>query len=158
MSGAIPIDRALLDAVTAEARASARKRMNRNFHAAASDRCNRLLNAVEPESYIAPHRHLDPGKDEIFVVLRGRFGVAIFDDAGNATRTQLLAAGGDCMGVDIPHGTWHTLVSLEPGSVFLEAKGGPYAPLSQAERAPWAPAEGSPEVGAYLARLRALFA
>ena len=157
MSGATPIDRDLLDAVTLEARASARKRMNRNFHAAASDRCNRLLNAVEPESYIAPHRHLDPGKDEVFVVLRGRFGVAIFDDKGVVTRTHVLSAGGDCMGVDIPHGTWHTLVSLEPGSVFLEAKGGPYAPLSQAERAGWAPAEDSPEAGAYLARLRGLF-
>ena len=49
MSGATLIDRALLDAVTLEARASARRRMNRNFHAAASDRCNRLLNAVEPD-------------------------------------------------------------------------------------------------------------
>ncbi len=157
MSGATLIDRALLDAVTLEARASARRRMNRNFHAAASDRCNRLLNAVEPDSYIAPHRHLDPGKDEIFVVLRGRFGVAIFDDAGNATRTHVLSAGADCIGVDIAHGTWHTLVSLEPGSVFLEAKAGPYAPLSASERAGWAPAEGSPEAGAYLARLRKLF-
>jgi len=158
VSGATPIDRALLDAVTLEARASARKRMNRNFHAAGSDRCNRLLNAVEPESYIAPHRHLDSAKDEVFVVLRGRFGVAIFDDAGGLVRTHVLAAGADCMGVDIPHGTWHTLVSLEPGSVFLEAKAGPYAPLSPAERAPWAPAEGAPEAAAYLARLRGLFA
>jgi hypothetical protein len=47
------------------------------------------------------------------------------------------------LGVDIPHGTWHTLVALASGTVFFEAKAGPYVALSEAERAPWAPAEGS---------------
>lgn len=112
---------------------------------------------MEQESYIPPHRHLDPGKDETFVVLRGRIGVAIFDDAGNVTRTGTLAAGGACMAVNIPHATWHTLVSLEPGSVFLEAKGRPYAPLLEAERARWAPTEGTPDAPGYHARLRRLF-
>ena len=157
MSGVTLIDAALLDAVSEEARASKRRRKNRNLHANESEPCNRLLNAVEPESYIPPHRHLDPNKDETFVVLRGRFGVAIFDDAGRVTQTATLAAGGGCMAVNIPHGAYHTLISLEPGSVFLEAKGGPYAPLLEAERARWAPAEGAADAPGYLARLRKLF-
>ena len=57
----------------------------------------------------------------------------------------------------VAHGTWHTLVSLEPGSVLFEAKGGPYAPLLQEERARWAPAEGGRDAPAYLERLRRLF-
>jgi cupin fold WbuC family metalloprotein len=151
------VDGALLDAVTDEARASPRRRRNRNLHASELEPCNRLLNAVEPESYIPPHRHLDPNKDETFAVLRGRFGVVVLDDEGSVSCTSVLAAGGERMAVTIPHGTWHTLVSLEPGSVFLEAKGGPYAPLGPDERAAWAPAEGAPDAHAYLERLRRLF-
>jgi cupin fold WbuC family metalloprotein len=139
----LPIDRHLLDEVSREAAASHRRRKNRNFHPADDYPAHRLLNAIEPDSYIAPHRHLDPTKDETMVVLRGRLGLIIFDDAGRIVRTEVLEAGGDLLGVDIPHGTWHTLVALEPGSVFFEAKAGPYAPLSEAERASWAPSEGS---------------
>jgi hypothetical protein len=40
--------------------------------------------------------------------------------------------------------------------VFLEAKAGPYLPFTEAERAPWAPAENSPEAAPYLAILRAM--
>jgi hypothetical protein len=41
--------------------------------------------------------------------------------------------------------------------VFFEAKAGPYVPISMAEFAAWAPAEGDPGALAYLERLRALF-
>jgi cupin fold WbuC family metalloprotein len=34
------------------------------------------------DTYIPPHRHLDPNKDETFVVLRGLLGLVLFDDAG----------------------------------------------------------------------------
>lgn len=155
------IDADLLDAVSREAQASPRRRRNRNFHPADDFPAQRLLNAVEPDSYIAPHRHLDPRKDETMIVLRGCLGLVIFDDAGAVARTAVLQAGGAragaCCGVDIPHGTWHTLVALEPGSVFLEAKAGPYLPLVPAERAPWAPAEGDAAAADYLEKLRALF-
>ena len=152
------IDRALLDEVSGEARHSQRRRMNRNFHQSNDYPAHRLLNAVEPDSYIAPHRHLDPAKDETLVVLRGKLGLVIFDDAGNVLSKKLLIAGGECIGVDIPHGTWHTLLSLEAGSVFLEAKAGPYLPPADIERASWAPAENDANTAEYHARLAQLFA
>jgi cupin fold WbuC family metalloprotein len=139
----LPIDRHLLDEVSREAAASPRRRKNRNFHQGDDYPAHRLLNAVEPDSYIAPHRHLDPTKDETILVLRGRLGLLIFDDAGSIVRTETLEAGGTQLGVDIAYGTWHTLVALEPGTVFFEAKAGPYVALSEAERAPWAPPEGT---------------
>jgi cupin fold WbuC family metalloprotein len=152
------IDRSLLDATTAAARTASRGRKNHNFHTPASDAANRLLNAVEPGSYIQPHRHLDPSKDETFVVLRGRFGLIVFDDAGTVTETVVLEPGGDIVGAHLPAGTFHTLVSLSPQSVFFESKAGPYAPIAEAERAPWAPREGEPAAAAYLKRLEHLFA
>jgi len=149
------IDDALLDEVCAEAAASPRRRKNRNFHPRDDHPAHRLLNAMQPDSYIPPHRHLDPHKDETFVVLRGLLGLLVFDDAGNVVRCLKVGAGGTALGIDIPHGTWHTAVALEPDTVFLEAKAGPYLPFLAAEKAPWAPAENAPEAAQYLAMLRA---
>jgi len=151
------IDRELLDEVSAEARSSPRRRKNRNFHVSDDAPANRLLNAIEPGSYIAPHRHLSSTKDETFVVLRGSFGVVLFDDVGNVARTQVIEAGGEACGIDIPHGTWHSVLSLAPGSVFFEAKAGPYQPFTPEEKAAWAPAENDAGSGDYLERLRRLF-
>jgi len=151
------IDEALLDEASRAARQSARLRRNHNFHAADGDPSHRLINAMEPGSYVMPHRHLHPDKDETFVVLRGTFGLLLFDDAGEVTAAKLLRAGGEALGANVPHGTWHSLVSFEPGGVFLEAKGGPYVPLTAEERAPWAPPEGDPGVAAYLASMEGRF-
>lgn len=151
------IDRRLLDAASEAARASPRKRRNHNFHASEADPCNRLLNAIEPGSYVPPHRHADPAKAEAMIVLRGRLGLVFFDAAGGIAGTALLVPGGEAVGVDIPVGTFHTCLALAPGTVFFEAKAGPYAPLTAAEKAPWAPPEGDPQAVAYLARLVALF-
>ena len=151
------IDSALLDAVSAEARAAPRGRKNRNFHPRDDYPAHRLLNAIEPGSYIAPHRHLDPTKDETMVVLRGALGLVVFDDSGEVVQTQKVGAGGTAVGIDIAHGTWHTVFALEPGTVFLEAKSGPYLPLTDDERATWAPVETAAEAADYLAGLRRLF-
>ena len=64
------IDKQLLDKTNEQAKQSPRLRMNYNFHERLDDPVNRLLNAMEPGSYIRPHRHLDPDKDEIFLLLR----------------------------------------------------------------------------------------
>lgn len=143
------IDRDLLDDVTRAARDSPRLRRNRNFHAEEAAKCNRLLNAIEPDSYIRPHCHAHPDKDESIVVLRGRLGALFFDPQGRVTEARTLEAGGSVLGVDIPHGTFHSVVALEPGTVFFEAKAGPYEPLSADEAASWAPAEGDPGAAAY---------
>lgn len=147
----------LLDEVTAQAAASPRGRKNHNFHPADEFCCHRLLNAMEPGSYIQPHRHLDPSKDESMVVLRGALGIVSFADDGAVAQTRILRPGSGAVAVDIPHGEFHTVLSLAPGTVFFEAKAGPYLPLTAAEKAPWAPAEGEPAAQDYLPSLAALF-
>jgi cupin fold WbuC family metalloprotein len=152
------IDTALLDELSAEARHSLRGRKNRNFHGDDAQPGHRLLNAIEPGSYIMPHRHLDPNKGETMVVLRGTLGLVSFDDAGNVVEVAKVSHGSTPIGMDIPCGTWHTVFALEPGTVFLEAKAGPYLPLTAEEKAPWAPAEGDPAAPAYLTGLVRLLA
>ncbi len=151
------IDRALLDQVSHMARESTRRRKNYNFHAADGDASHRLLNAMEPDSYIQPHRHNDPSKDETIIVLRGRFGVVFFDRCGAGPVTTVLDPGGPTVGVTVPHGIFHTLVALAPEGIFFESKAGPYRPLTTDERAQWSPAEQDTAASEYLARLIRLF-
>lgn len=157
MKAPLLIDRALLDTVSKEASLSPRRRKNRNFHQSETDLSHRLLNAIEPGSYIIPHRHLGPGKDETLIVLRGQLGVVFYDDSGQITQTVSLTPGGTACGVTIPHGVYHTALACQPGTVCFEAKAGPYAPLTEAERAPWAPGENAPEATAYLQSMSELF-
>ena len=63
------IDEQLLNETQAKAMKSPRLRMNYNFHEQLDDPINRLLNAMEPGTYLRPHRHLNPAKDEIFLLL-----------------------------------------------------------------------------------------
>ncbi|MCM0081312.1 WbuC family cupin fold metalloprotein [Geomonas sp. Red32] len=150
------IEASVLDAVAEEARRSPRLRKNHNLHGSDQSACHRLFNAIEPDSYIRPHRHLNPDKDETFVLIRGKLGVVSFDREGKVTGTALLEPAG-AVAADIPHGEFHGAVSLAPGTIFFEAKAGPYLPLSPEEVGTFAPAEGTPEAAAYLEALRALF-
>ena len=54
------INEQLLDETQAKALQSPRLRMNYNFHERLDDPINRLLNAMEPGTYLRPHRHLNP--------------------------------------------------------------------------------------------------
>lgn len=152
------IDQSLLDACSEAAASSPRRRKNLNFHLENDAACHRLLNAIEPDSYVPPHCHAAADKDETIIVLRGRLGAVFFDATGAVTRTYLLTPGGACVGVDIPHGVFHSLVALEPGTVFFESKAGPWYPLAEGERGEWAPLEGTVEASVYLEALRAYFA
>jgi len=151
------IDAALLDGASRRAEVSPRLRRNHNFHASDTEPCNRLLNAIEPGSYVRPHCHLEATKDETLVVLRGKVGVLEFDRAGRVIGSAVLEPGGDTIGMNVPHGVLHSLVALSPGTIFFEAKAGPYVPLLAAELPAWAPQEGSAEAQAYLEWMRGHF-
>ncbi len=151
------VESQLLDQLTEKARLSPRLRMNYNLHGSNESACHRLFNAMEPDSYVRPHRHLDVEKDETYILIRGRLGVICFDSDGSITDTALLIAGTDQVVVNIPHGMFHTAVSLQPGTIFFEAKAGPYRGFSDTEKSAWAPEEGSTEAGSYHSKLCALF-
>jgi cupin fold WbuC family metalloprotein len=146
----------LLRQLTESARTSPRLRKNLNLHPTDASCCHRLLNAIEPASYIRPHRHLDPEKDEAFILISGRLGIILFSDTGAVTETVILSHQAGILAADVSNGVFHTAVSLEPGTVFFEAKAGPYLPLSPAETAPWAPAEADGLAPRYLEQLRQL--
>lgn len=151
------VTRELLAQVSAEAKQNPRLRKNYNIHPSDESRCHRLLNAIEPGSYVRPHRHLDVEKDEAFILMSGRLGIVTFTEVGAVAGTVLLSHAGGNLAVDIPYGVYHTAISLESGTVFYETKAGPYRQLTEDETVAWAPEESDPEAQDFLHRLRSLF-
>lgn len=149
----IHINDTLLDLLTIEAQRSNRLRMNHNFHMSPDDTLQRMLNAMEPGTYIRPHKHEAPDKREVFFALRGSLCIIEFTDDGDVSGHTILDAAKGNYGAEIAERSWHSIVSLESGSVAYEVKDGPYNPMDDKYFAPWAPAEGSPEAGIYLERL-----
>ncbi len=150
------MDSALLADLSAQAKGNPRLRKNLNLHDSYDEPSQRLLNAMEPNSYIRPHRHLRDPKPESFIGLRGKMVLLIFNDAGEVEKVVPFGPGEDVAGVDLPPGIWHTVVCLEEGSVFFETKPGPFNPLYMKDMAPWAPEEGCSEALDYLHELRGL--
>ncbi|MCP4645628.1 MAG: WbuC family cupin fold metalloprotein [bacterium] len=155
----IAIDDALLDVKARDARASDRGREIHMLHTDGEDTLQRMLNALQPGSYITPHHHADPPKAESIIVLRGRVGFVPFADDGtlDMAGSVLLDPTLGTWGVDYRAGLWHTFFALEPDTVMFEVKPGPYDPDTDKQFAPWAPAEGTPESRAYLAELEDAF-
>ena len=133
------IDNGLLDEVSRQAAESPRLRMNYNFHDTLEANAQRLLNALEPGTYLPPHRHKNPDKEEVYLVLRGSLLAILFDDEGNVTEKVHLNPAEGHYGIEIPPCVWHTIVVLESGTVIYEIKQGPFAPLIPENLASWAP-------------------
>lgn len=138
---------AALDALARQAQTSPRRRANHNLHTDLADPVQRLAIAMEPDTLVLPHRH--PQTWELLIPLRGRFLVLHFDGDGRVVGRAVL--GEDCAALENPAGTWHAVLSLDAGGVIFEVKQGPYAPVTEADQAPWA-------AGCDAARLNAWYA
>ncbi|MEI7909704.1 MAG: WbuC family cupin fold metalloprotein [Verrucomicrobiota bacterium] len=147
----IKIDQRLLDEVTSKAKLSPRLRMNHNFHPQLEDPVQRLLNALEPWTYIRPHKHVT--KEESFVLLRGTVLAVVFNDDGSIRDHFILNSASGNLGLEFEENSFHMLTSLESGSVVYEIKEGPFVPHTEGSSAPWAPHEGTPEGREFLTRI-----
>ena len=121
------IDQNILDTLTEQAKASPRLRMNMDLRNSSGDLSQRMLNAIEPGTVMPIHRHTK--SSETVVCLRGHFEEYFYDEAGKLTEVIDMVPGGTV--VNVPIGQWHSLKSLESGTVLLEAKDGAYEPLGE---------------------------
>lgn len=123
---------------SAAAAASPRLRAHRNLHPELADPVQRLAIAMEPGTYVRPHRH--PHTFELLLPLSGRFLVLHFDDDGKVLRREIL--GEECRVLETEAGVWHAVLSLDPGGIIFEVKQGAYQPVTEQDSMAWAPAEG----------------
>lgn len=136
-----------LAALTRQAEASPRHRMNSNLHEDLNDPIQRLAIAMEPATYIRPHHHRRTW--ELLTALKGRFIVLEFDDAGTVIHRAVL--GEDTSVTETPVGGWHAVLSLDPGAVIFEVKYGPYAPFVEEDFASWSPQPDTAEASDLMA-------
>lgn len=120
------LDTNLLDALTAQAKASPRLRMNFDLRNSPNDQSQRMLNALEPGTVMPIHRHRH--SSETVVVLRGKVKWVYYNDQKEITDTFIVAPGSDLVGLSVPMGQWHSLECLETGTVIFESKDGAFEP------------------------------
>ena len=126
------ITQALLDELTAKAKASPRLRMNMDLRNSDQDQSQRRLKAIEPGSPLPIHRHQKTS--ETVVCLRGRLVEEYYDELERqCTEAIELSPNGPVMALNIPAGQWHTVRVLESGTVIMEVKDGPYEPIQDCD-------------------------
>ncbi|MFO8053606.1 MAG: WbuC family cupin fold metalloprotein [Bacteroidales bacterium] len=146
-------DKKLLDRLSAKAKASKRKRSMFNFHKDASDPMHRMLNAMEPGTYVPPHKHENPDKREAFWVLRGKIALILFSDDGSIRQQIIMGSQTGNYGAEIPARTWHCLVCLKENSVAYEVKDGPWHPQNDKKYPSWAPKENTKQANAFVNKM-----
>ena len=125
------IDKSLLDTVTSGAKESNRLRMNYNFHDSLDAPCQRLLNALEPETIVPIHRHQHTS--ETYILLRGKLRMMFYNDQKEIIEETILSSESTNYGIHIPAGVWHAMEVLASGTVIFETKDGPYMPIQECD-------------------------
>lgn len=144
------IDHNVLTALSETAKSLPRLRKNHNIHPQLDDPVQRLYNAMEPNTYVRPHRHQGSDRWEFFQIVRGSAAVLTFDQQGTVQEKIVLSSGGPNLAIEIPGNTWHTIAALESGTVLFEIKQGPYKAVTDKDFAAWAPSEGQSTAKAFV--------
>jgi cupin fold WbuC family metalloprotein len=140
------VDRAVIAEMARHAIKSERKRVHLLLHAGHGDQVQRLMIFMQPGTYVRPHHHRLQW--EMLILLQGRGALLTFAAKGEIIRRLEMSA--ETPVVQIPAGTLHGFVVLEPDTVVMELKPGPFQP---SEFADWAPPEGDPSADTFLRSL-----
>jgi len=147
------VNNKLIDQIKQKSEASPRKRANVIFHKY-EDKVQRMIQVLQPDTYAQPHRHQNPDKVEVFVILEGKMGVVEFDDKGYITESIVLDRKKGDFAVEIAPRTWHSIVCFEKDTSIVEILEGPYEEMSHKKFASWAPNESDPDAKGYLKKLK----
>lgn len=143
-------EQAELDKLVTESQQLPRRRTNLNLHESLDAPVQKLFIAMQTDSYVRPHRHPQQEKTELFLAIRGRFAILIFNEQGCLLGRTEIGPGTSATGAEISPNTWHTVIALEDDAIFFEVKQGPYEPLPDKDFASWAPAENDTQAADFL--------
>ena len=136
-----------------ESRKSDRKRMILPIHRKQEAEVQRLINFLQPGTYIRPHLHPMPHASESIVLLQGAIRFFTFDESGEVLTDSKVSSTIIPDVIDIEPGTWHSFLVLEPDTIIFECKKGPYDASTDKEFADWAPEEDDPETEKFMNKL-----
>ena len=123
------LDNQMLDGLCQQAERFSLRRQYLNIRPSYQENCQQLFNAIQPDSYIHPHRHSIENKQDLLIAIRGSFSLITFDDHGDFIRSDSfgleLYADEICpnVGVEIAPNVCHTVLAKQENSILLESKG-----------------------------------
>ncbi len=145
-------DHAIHEGLTAS-RKNRRKRMILPIHRSQDANVQRLINFLQPGTYIRPHLHPLPHATESIVLLQGSIRFFTFNENGKVQTDHLLTSNLIPDIVDIEPGTWHSFLVLETDTIIFECKKGPYDAKNDKQFAKWAPEEEDPDAKEFMKKL-----
>ena len=136
------LDKVFLEKLLEQAIENPRLRQNFDLRTSSADTSQRMLNALQPQTEVAIHRHEKTA--ETVICLVGRLEEIIYEEVDEyvyevtsccddvirqksfkEVSRQILSPTEGKFGIQIPAGAWHTINVIEP-SVIFEAKDGAY--------------------------------
>lgn len=148
-----PLTLTMVGDLLAQSRQSPRKRLIQCLHKSEDAGVHKMFNALQPGTYITPHRHTDPEKTETVIIISGSLLYVEFTKDGEIANHVLVQPGTEIFGLDVAPHVYHTFIPLKPDTIMFEVKDGPYVATSDKDIPGWAPAEGSEEANAFLLAL-----
>lgn len=127
-----------------------RKRSHHFFNTSPEDLLQSIYIAMQPGTYVRPHKHKHPDKREMFIAFSGKFLILQFDNEGAITDHIVLDPATKHFSVEIEARIYHTVMCLAPDSVGVDIKNGPFSQINDKNFAPWAPKEGDPDCNDYM--------
>ena len=148
------VDPEQIEALFSLARFLPRKRATLTLYRTQGEKTHTEINAILPETYIRPHKHINSPQTETFVPLRGMAELVTFSEEGEILQKVLVGRGAVAV-AEVETNTWYTLVALSPFA-SLEVKVHPAGYNKEKDEvfAPWAPEEGMKEADIYFENLR----
>lgn len=131
-------------------RMSERLRMILPLHRSQDAEVQRIINFLQPGTYIRPHMHPLPHATETIVLLSGSIRFFTFDEKGGL-KTDCVLSSDPIPGIaDIERGVWHSFLVLEEDTILFETKKGPYNADTDKVFADWSPEEGAPGASGWM--------
>lgn len=125
------IGKEIISQVHKQAGESPRLRMNYNIHESLEEDVHKLLNSLQPGTIMPIHRHLHPEKKETFVLLQGALEVRKYNDDKTIAEKYVMSRESGNIICEIMPEEWHSFEVLEPDTLILEIKKGPYVPFQE---------------------------
>ncbi len=133
---------------------SPRKRIILPMHKSSDASMHRMLNFIQPGSYIRPHNHFLSNKTESVIVIKGAIQFFTFFEDGTIDKKCIIGGASKNFGVDIEPDVYHAFFALEEDTIVFESKPGPYDKETDKLFAEWAPEEGTEDALFYMEMLK----
>lgn len=143
----------LIEKGLSASRKSDRKRIIMPIHRVQEAEVQRMINFVQPGTYIRPHKHPMPHASESIIIIHGAIRYFTFDDQGQILSDDTFTSNIIPSVLDIEPEVWHSFLVLKPDTILFESKKGPYDERKDKTFAEWAPEEGTSEVEKWMQNL-----